>query len=204
MRKLAIGLGALALTLPATGQTLEGVDAGIYELEKTHAFLTWSVRHNGISDYIVNFTDFDATLDFDPAAPENSALEVTINPTALETKYPDPEKKVEWENELAFDPRFMNANEFPTITFVSTDVAVTGEFAGTVTGDVTFLGVTKPVTLNVEYGGVANPPWFAGRDVIGFTATGTLNRTDFGSDALLAAASDEVTISFSGEFLQVE
>ena len=42
MRKLAIGLSALALTLPATGQTLEGVDAGIYELEKTHAFLTWS------------------------------------------------------------------------------------------------------------------------------------------------------------------
>lgn len=204
MRKLAIGLGALALALPATGQSLEGVAADIYELEKTHAFLTWSVRHNGISDYIVNFTDFDATLDFDPAAPEDSSLEVSINPTALETKYPNPEKKVEWENELAFDEKFFNANAFPTITFASTNVETTGEFTGTVTGDVTFLGVTKPVTLDVSYGGVANPPWFGQRDVIGFTATGTLNRSEFGLDAVMGAASDEVTITFSGEFLQAE
>lgn len=205
MRILAVSAGFLALTLPAqAAPTLEGVASGLYELEKTHAFLTWSVKHNGISDYVVNFTEFDADLVFDAETPANSQLSVTINPTALNTNYPDAAKKVEWEAELATDARFMNANEFPTITFTSTAVEQTGEFEGTVTGDVTFLGVTKPVTLDVSYGGVANPPWFGQRDVIGFTASTTLNRSDFGQTSLSGVISDEVTIEFSGEFLQAE
>lgn len=205
MRILAVSAGFLALTLPAqAAPTLEGVASGLYELEKTHAFLTWSVKHNGISDYVVNFTEFDADLVFDAETPANSQLSVTINPTALNTNYPDAAKKVEWEAELGTDARFMNANEFPTITFTSTAVEQTGEFKGTVTGDVTFLGVTKPVTLDVSYGGVANPPWFGQRDVIGFTASTTLNRSDFGQTSLSGVISDEVTIEFSGEFLQAE
>lgn len=205
MRILAVSAGLLALTLPAQANpTLEGVASGLYELEKTHAFLTWSVKHNGISDYIVNFTDFDADLVFDAETPANSQLSVSINPTALNTNYPDPAKKVEWEAELGTDPRFMNAGEFPTITFNSTAVEQTGEFEGTVTGDVTFLGVTQPVTLNVSYGGLSNPPWFGQRDVIGFTASATLNRSDFGQTSLSGVISDEVTIEFSGEFLQAE
>lgn len=203
MRILAVSAGLLALTLPAQANpTLEGVASGLYELEKTHAFLTWSVKHNGISDYVVNFTDFDADLVFDAETPANSQLSVSINPTALNTNYPDPAKKVDWEAELGTDPRFLNAGEFPTITFTSTAVEQTGEFEGTVTGDVTFLGVTQPVTLDVFYGGVANPPWFGQRDVIGFTASTTLNRSDFGQTSLAGLTSDEVTIEFSGEFLQ--
>lgn len=203
MRILAVSAGFLALTLPAQANpTLEGVASGLYELEKTHAFLTWSVKHNGISDYVVNFTDFDADLVFDAETPANSQLSVSINPTALNTNYPDPAKKVDWEAELGTDPRFLNAGEFPTISFTSTAVEQTGEFEGTVTGDVTFLGVTQPVTLDVTYGGVANPPWFGQRDVIGFTASTTLNRSDFGQTSLTGVISDEVTIEFSGEFLQ--
>ena len=205
MRILAVSAGFLALTLPAEANpTLEGVASGLYELEKTHAFLTWSVKHNGISDYVVNFTDFDADLVFDAETPANSQLSVSINPTALNTNYPDPAKKVDWEAELGTDPRFLNAGEFPTISFTSTAVEQTGEFEGTVTGDVTFLGVTQPVTLDVTYGGVANPPWFGQRDVIGFTASTTLNRSDFGQTSLTGVISDEVTIEFSGEFLQAE
>lgn len=205
MRKLAIAASLLAITLPAHAEpTLEGVASGLYELEKTHAFLTWTVTHNGISGYTVNFTDFDADLVFDAESPANSQLSVSINPTALNTNYPDPDKKVEWEAELATDARFMNAGEFPTISFASTSVEQTGDFAGTVTGDLTFLGVTKPVTLDVSYGGVANPPWFGQRDVIGFTASTTLTRSDFGSTALGGVISDDVVVEFSGEFLQAE
>ncbi|MCR9195695.1 MAG: YceI family protein, partial [Hyphomonas sp.] len=203
MRKLAVAAGLLAMTLPAQANpTLEGVASGLYNLEKTHAFLTWTVKHNGISGYTVNFTDFEADLVFDAETPENSQLAVSINPTALNTNYPDPEKKIEWENELATDARFMNANEFPAITFNSTSVEKTGDFEGKVTGDLTFLGVTKPVTLDVSYGGVANPPWFGQRDVIGFTASTTIARSDFGQTALAGVISDEVEIEFSGEFLQ--
>jgi len=205
MRKLAIAASLLAITLPAHAEpTLEGVASGLYELEKTHAFLTWTVKHNGISGYTVNFTDFDADLVFDAETPANSQLSVSINPAALNTNYPDPAKKVDWEAELATDARFMNAGEFPTISFASTSVEQSGDFAGTVTGDLTFLGVTKPVTLDVSYGGVANPPWFGQRDVIGFTASTTITRSDFGSTALGGVIADDVVIEFSGEFLQAE
>jgi len=205
MRKLALAAGLLAITLPAQANpTLDGVASGLYNLEKSHAFLTWTVKHNGISSYTVNFTDFNADLVFDAESPANSQLSVSINPTALNTNYPNAEKKVEWESELATDAKFMNANEFPTITFNSTSVAATGEFEGTVTGDLTFLGVTKPVTLDVSYGGVANPPWFGQRDVIGFTASTTVTRSEFGQDSMAGIISDEVEIEFSGEFLQAE
>jgi len=205
MRKLALAAGLLAITQPAQANpTLDGVASGLYNLEKSHAFLTWTVKHNGISSYTVNFTDFNADLVFDAESPANSQLSVSINPTALNTNYPNAEKKVEWESELATDAKFMNANEFPTITFNSTSVAATGEFEGTVTGDLTFLGVTKPVTLDVSYGGVANPPWFGQRDVIGFTASTTVTRSEFGQDSMAGIISDEVEIEFSGEFLQAE
>ncbi|MEL6728314.1 MAG: YceI family protein [Pseudomonadota bacterium] len=205
MRKLAIAASLAALALPAhANPTLEGVASGLYELEKTHAFLTWTVQHNGISGYTVNFTEFDADLVFDAETPANSQLSVSINPTALNTNYPNAEKKVEWEAELGTDARFMNASEFPTITFTSTSVEQTGDFEGTVSGDLTFLGVTQPVTLDVSYGGVANPPWFGQRDVIGFTASTTIKRSDFGQTSLAAVISDEVEIEFSGEFLQAE
>ena len=205
MRKLVLAAGLMAATLPAhANPTLEGVASGLYELEKTHAFLTWTVKHNGISGYTVNFTDFDADLVFDAETPANSQLSVSINPGALNTNYPDPAKKVDWETELSTDPRFLNGSEFPAISFNSTSVEQTGEFSGTVTGDLTFLGVTKPVTLDVSYGGVANPPWFGQRDVIGFTASTTVTRSEFGNTSMAGIIPDEVVVEFSGEFLQAE
>ena len=205
MRKLVLAAGLMAATLPAhANPTLEGVASGLYELEKTHAFLTWTVKHNGISGYTVNFTDFDADLVFDAETPANSQLSVSINPGALNTNYPDPANIGDWESELSTDPRFLNGSEFPAISFNSTSVEQTGEFSGTVTGDLTFLGVTKPVTLDVSYGGVANPPWFGQRDVIGFTASTTVTRSDFGNTSMAGIISDEVVVEFSGEFLQAE
>lgn len=205
MRKLSLAASLLAIALPAhANPTLEGVASGLYNLEKTHAFLTWTVTHNGISGYTVNFTDFDADLVFDAENPEASQLSVRINPTGLNTNYPDPDRKTAWETEIANDARFLNAGEFAAITFASTAVEQTGDFEGTVTGDLTLLGVTNPVTLNVSYGGVANPPWFGQRDVIGFTASTTINRSDFGQTAMAGVVSDEVKIEFSGEFLQAE
>ncbi len=205
MRKLAPAMIALLFALPATAeQTLKGADSDTYQLEKTHAFLTWSVRHNDLSSYTVNFTDFDATLNFDAKSPENSSIEVTINPLKLNTNYPDAEKKLDWETELSTDTKFLNSTEFPTISFKSTSAALDGEFEGTVTGDLTFLGVTKPVTLDVTYNGVTNVPWFGQRDVIGFNATTTLKRSEWGMTSMSRIVSDEVVIDFSGEFLQAE
>lgn len=182
----------------------EDVASGLYSLDKTHAFLTWTVKHNNISDYSVNFTDFDAILEFDADNPANSKIELTINPMGLETKYPDPSKKADWENKLATDDSFFDATQYPEISFVSTDIQVDGDTVGRVTGDLSFRGMQQSVTMDVSYGGVANPPWFGQRDVIGFNASTSLDRSDFGMTNLRGIVSDQVIIEFSGEFIQDE
>ncbi|WP_300395939.1 YceI family protein [Henriciella sp.] len=210
MRSIIAPAAAIAiLAAPAAAQSLEDVAAGSYSLDNNHAFLTWTVVHNGLSDYTVNFTDFDANLDFNPEDPASSSIEVTIDPMEVETNYPGdykaghPDSGFEsWNEALAKDDRFLNGDEYGEIKFVSTGAETTGDTTGTVTGDLTFLGVTKPVTMDVTYNGVTNYPWYDGRDTIGFTATTTISRSEFGQESLAGMISDEVMIEFSGEFLQ--
>lgn len=213
MRRIVTTAALAALTVaPAFAeQTLEGVDAATYELDPNHSFLTFSVTHNGISTYTVYFTDVDATLDFNPEDPAASTVNVTINPAAVESNYPGdykaghPNSEFEsWNDALANDDRFLQADEYGEITFTSTGAEATGDYTGTVTGDLSFRGETRPVTLDVTYNGMANVPWMGERDLIGFTATTTINRSEFGMDALQGVISDDVTIEFSGEFTQTE
>jgi len=212
MRRYIAPLAALAfVSAPAFAQSLGDVAPGTYQLDRNHAFLTWTVKHNGISDYTVNFTDFDATLDFNPEAPATSSIEVTIDPMGLESNYPGdykaghPDSEFEsWNEALSKDARFLNAGSFDEIKFVSSSAEVKGDNTGTVTGNLTFLGVTRPVTMDVTYNGVTNYPWNNGRDTIGFTASTTLSRSNFGQESLEGFISDEVVVEFSGEFLQAE
>jgi polyisoprenoid-binding protein YceI len=85
---LSAALATIVATPAIAEQTLDGVAADTYELDKTHAFLTWTVTHNGISHYTGSFTDFDATLEFDPEDLSASSIELTIDPTGIETNYP--------------------------------------------------------------------------------------------------------------------
>lgn len=205
MRSLLIAAtSALILAGGASAQSLDETAEANYSLDKGHAFLTWTVMHNGLSGYTVNFTDFDADVDFNPSNPVESALSLTINPVALETNYPEAGKKAEWEAELATDDKFLNGDEHPEITFVSTSVEQTSDNTGIVTGDLTFRGVTKSVPVEVTYNGTGNAPWFGERDLIGFDAVATISRSDFGVTAMVPMISDEVVIEFSGEFLQDE
>lgn len=191
---------------------LSEVSAGAYSLEKTHAFLTFKVGHSGgISQYRVNFTDFDAKLDFNPEDPAASTLVATVNPLGVETNYPGDYKAghadsqwSSWNEDVARDPKWLNADAHPEIKFEATSAVMTGESTGDVTGDLTFLGQTKPVTLSVTYNGVANPPWFGERDLIGFNAETVITRSEWGMGAYIPGITDDVTVSFSGEFLQDE
>ena len=209
-----------AETAPVAAETIQAelhpllaeVAADTYSLEKTHAFMTVTVGHNsGISQYRISFPDIDGDLSFDPAAPESSEITFTINPALVETNYPGDYKAghadsqwESWNEDVSRDAKWLNADEFPEITFVSTSATKTGDLSGTLTGDLTLLGVTKPVTLDVTYNGVANPPWFGERDVIGFDASTKVMRSEFGMGAYIPNIGDEVTVEFSGEFLQDE
>ena len=190
---------------------LADVATATYSIEPTHAFLTAKVMHNGLSEYTLSFTSFGGTLDFNAADPASSSLDFTIDPASVWVNYPGDYKAGHpdsphdsWTEALAQDEGFMNAGAYPQTTFTSTEVTRTGDTTGTVMGDLTFLGQTQPVTLDVTFNGVANVPWFGTRDIIGFDAVTTINRSEFGQDALQGMISDEVVVEFSGEFLQQE
>lgn len=194
----------------APAADVEYGSAGTYTLDKNHASLTWRVSHFGLSQYTGRFTDFDATLDFHPDDPSATRLTATINPSSAETDYPGDYKAGHansgfetWNEDLARNANWFNADQFPEITFATTSVSPATANTGTVTGDLTFLGVTKPVTLDVTYNGVANFPWAPDTDKIGFSARTTLKRSEFGQTALAPNIGDEVEIIIETEFDQV-
>ena len=191
----------------AAAADVEYGTAGTYTLDKNHTSVTWRVSHFGLSQYTGRFTDIDATLEFHPEDPAATRLTATINPASVETDYPGdykaghPNSDFEtWNEDLARNANWFNADQFPQITFTTTSVNAATANTGTVTGDLTFLGVTQPVTLDVTYNGVANFPWAPGVDKIGFSARTTLKRSDFGQTALAPNIGDEVEVIIETEF----
>ena len=192
-------------------QKLADTAAGTYSLDKSHAFLTASVSHGGLSDYRMDFTDLDATIQLDPSDTSKTSISFTVNPASIKTHYPGDYKAghaktgfESWDEHISKHAKFFNSDNFPKASFQSTTTKRTGPYTAKVTGDLTFLGVSKAVTFDVKYNGVGNKPWFGERDLIGFNADTTISRSEFGLTALKGGIGDEVSLSFSGEFLQNE
>lgn len=203
--KAAVMMAALGLSacVSPPRQDLTEIAAGAYVVEPSHASLTFQVKHFGLSWYTMRFNRFDVSLDFDPEAPEASSVEAIIDPTSIDVYHP--EKQDDWLNELANDDKFLMASTYPQIIFRSTDVTVTGENTGVVTGDLTLRGVTKPVSMDVVFNGSNSLPWAPGETMLGFSAKGSFNRSDFGMDALLPnIVSDETRFMIEIEFQQGE
>lgn len=183
----------------APKQDLQTVPASAYTLDKAHASLSFSVMHGGLSWYTMRFTDFDATLDFDAAAPESSSVTAIINANSIDAVHPT--KDEDWDKELATDSKFLEANTFPQIIFKSSGVEQTSEASARVSGNLTLKGVTLPVEMDVTYNGSDTFPWSPGQTYVGFSATGRFNRSDFGMTALLPnAVGDAVKFQLEVEF----
>lgn len=181
---------------------LSEIPAGKYELDMSHASLHFKVSHIGLSNYTARFTDFAADLDFDPSNPENSTLTATINPASVETDYPNPEEK-DFDKKLATDENWFNAGAFPEAKFVATDIKKTSENTGTVTGDFTFLGMTKPLTLDVTFNGGYKEKPFAKVAALGFSATGSFKRSEWGFDTYVPSIGDDIELILELEFHKV-
>lgn len=193
---LPLTLSACALTATQTPQALQSLPAGTYQMEKPHASLLFRVKHMGLSNYTARLTDFDATLDFDPQTPAASHVKAIINPMSVQADHPT---DAGWDKRIGEE--LLEARQFPQIVFESTKVEPTGEFTGKVTGNLTFMGVTNPVTLDVTYNGsLANAPLYGGRSAVGFSAHGVLDRTDYGLMAYRSVVADQVEIIIEAEF----
>lgn len=204
MRTLLTSLitaSALTMATPILAEDYEKIEAakGLYVVEKTHASLTWKVSHMGLSYYTARFTKFDAELDFDPANPEKSTLTATIDPTSIETDYRDPKGEKDFNAVLVNDKGWFNAGEHPEITFTSTEIIRHDENTGVVTGNLEFLGQSHPVSLDVTFNkAMINP--FTSKRMLGFSASGTLDRTQWGMTKYTPNIGADVQILIEVEF----
>lgn len=187
------------------------VPAGEYVSDPNHSSVNFQVHHLGLSFYSLKFKAFDATVAFDPANIAASKVSATIKAADILAGYPGDyvanhagTKFKSWEDDLANSTNFLDAGQFPTITFVSTSVEASGERTAKVTGDLTLKGVTKPVTLDVTFSGEAASHPFSKVPAVGFSATGTFKRSDFGVGSHLPASivGDEVKFQIEGDFIQ--
>jgi polyisoprenoid-binding protein YceI len=168
---------AAAAAAPARPAAID-IPAGTYALDKAHASLNFRVNHIGMSRYTARFTRFDATLQLDPKNPAAASVTATIDPASLQTNYPDP--KYDFDGQIE-GPEFLDAPKFPQMTFRSTKVEPTGPNTARVTGELTLHGITRPVVLETTYnGGYAKNAMDPAGSRIGFSAHGTLKRSDFG------------------------
>ncbi len=165
---------------------------GEYRLDPEHAAVLWKVDHLGLSTFVGRFDDVEAELSFDPENPEAARLEVALRTTSLNSGV------------AALDERLRGGGWFdvetwPEARFRSTSVEITGDNTGRVTGDFTLLGVTQPLTLDVAFNGGARNI-LTQRYTVGFAASATLKRSDYGMDAFLPAVGDDVELEIHVEF----
>lgn len=209
MKTWMLALALLAACAPAAQNTqspqetaiVHDAPAGEYTLDPSHADLSFRVNHIGMSMYTARFAKFDATLQFDPANPAPMSVNATIDVRSLTLPAPPP-----GFTEEMLGPQWFDAAQFSQMTFRSTSVERTGPNTARVSGDFTLRGVTKPATLEVRFnGGYAGHPMDPhGR--IGFSAHGTLKRSDFGiaygipAPGSTMGVGDEVAFAIEAEF----
>ena len=189
----AVGLGQSAPSgLPpgvyAAEQDYRLALAGTYALDPDHAAVIARVSHLGYSYSIFRFDRLSATLEWDPANPDGSALSAKVETASITSNVKG------FGEQLAGDD-FLKARTFPEATFVSTAFRQTGPRTGKVDGTLGLLGKTKPVTFDVELVGAGKG--LTGQPRIGATARASIDPVDFGLPPLLGPA---IEIVIDAEF----
>jgi polyisoprenoid-binding protein YceI len=186
-----IALTAFPAIAAPTSTDPAKVPAGDYVLDKSHASLTVRVPHMGFSNYTMRFDRLEGGFAYNPADWTTAKATITVDPASINTG------AASFDKEIA-GPKFFDAARYPTISFVST--AVSGQDGkGQVTGDLTFHGVTKPVTLDVVFNGVG-PGMLGAGTRLGFSGTTRIKRSDFGVTAVDNLVGDDVDLQFEVEF----
>lgn len=196
MKQIFAPLVLLALSACVSPPNVDVAAApeGGYVLDPAHASVNWSLSHSGLSFYTARFDDITGALDFNPNSPTESRLDVRIDPKSVSTG------DAEWDETLATDGKYFDGGTYPEIRFVSTTSKTTSKTTGIVTGDLTLRGVTKPVSLDVTYNGAGKSFGHPGA-TLGFSAIGTIKRSDWGMDYLTNfGIGDEVTLRIEAEF----
>lgn len=183
---------AAALALSTTG----AMAAEKFVLDASHSQVVFSYNHLGFSTTYGMFSGFEGEIMFDKDAPDASSVNVSMPVMSMFTG---------WEQREGhfMSDDFFGAQEGDLVTFTSTSIEVTGDNTALITGDLSMNDVTKSVVLDATLNKVGDHP-MAGKPWMGFDATTTLMRSDFGVGAFAPAVSDEVEVRISVEAMKAE
>lgn len=186
-------LATLALTTFFTGAAHA---ADTFRIDPTHTNVLLKANHIGFTNVYLKVHDVDGEFTFDQENPKDSEVSVTMQASSIDGF----DEKF---NEHLHGKDFFQVETYPLITFGSTDIEVTGENTAKITGDLTIKGLSQPTTLNVTFNKAGQNP-FANDYRAGFSATGTIKRSDYGITYATPAVADEVGIVLEIEGIRVE
>lgn len=180
-------VAAGALVVAASGSA-PVTAAEVYVIDQKHTYITFIHDRMGYTNILGRFDRYEGEIVFDEENLANSSVSVTIFTDSLSTGFAPRDRDL-------MGPNFFNAKEFPEATFKSTKIVLTGAKTGKITGDLTLLGVTKAVTLDVTFNKKAPSPRNK-KIFIGFAAEGEFNRVDHGMTYLTNGAVQMVSLHF--------
>lgn len=206
---LALALTALTAVAaaPSSAQDTQATNfpvavdlpAGTYRLDPRHASVTFRIRHMDLAWFTARFDGKAATLTLDPADPSRSQLSASVDADTVNTGV------LNAQGERAFDQtigRALGQEATPTITFTSTAIERTGEHTARITGDLTMNGQTHPATLDATFDGSSRDLLRGNNMVLGFSAQGTIDRTEWGINDWRAFTGKDVQIVIEAEFVR--
>ena len=165
-----------------------------WQLDNSHTRVGFSVEHMGFSTVMGHFSDVDGTVQFDLKNPNQTQFNFVVDTDSIDTGWEARDKHLKTDE-------FFNVEKYPTMSFKSTQVNFINPQQAKVTGDFTLLGQTKPLTLNLTLKKIDNSP-LTKEPVIGFRATGNIDRTAYGMDAYSQGVTTNVPIQIDGELVE--
>ena len=174
----ALATAVLAFTAPAA-------EAADYSIDSAHSFFQFKISHVGVSWLIGTFEKVSGSFTYDPeAGPEAQSIAVEIDTASVDTNHAERDTHLRSAD-------FLDVDEYPTATFVSTGYEGDGE-SGVMSGDLTLHGVTKAVAIDVKKVGEGKDPWGGYR--AGFEGTVAITRKDFGMGYNLGPAAETMDL----------
>jgi polyisoprenoid-binding protein YceI len=185
LRRFLLAAALIASATPAFAETKT------YKFDHPHTQILFFVNHLGFSNSNGKFLDFDGTITFDTDKPSEGKVDVVIKTDSLNMD------DAKWDEHLK-SKDFFNVKEYPTMTFKSSGVVAAEGQATKLTGDLTLLGVTKPVTMDVTLNKCDVHP-MTKQPTCGFDATTTIKRSEWGMTGGIPMVSDDVKIMITVE-----
>lgn len=172
------------------------VNSGVYRLDQDHSYIVFSYNHLGFSRPRLQFRDFDATLTLNVENPDASRLEVTIDAASIDSN-------VEAFNGHLKGAQLFDVEKFGEIKFSSLSSIQASDVEGEVTGILTIRDQAQPVKLRVTLNKAAKHPR-SRNDTLGFSATATVKRSEWGLDLAIPSVGDDVDIVIEAEFEKLQ